>query len=175
MRRVMALATFLGAALLPFGAGAQMVPPDTGHTGLWMSPGGGNGQPPAGTLPPEPPGHTGLWMAPNDGVTPPPVYNGPRHRSGGDTVVSFAPPAVLIEAPAVRPDHGHPLWTSGTWGWDGQSYQWIPGRWQEPPRAGMVWSTPQWRRHGHHWTLRAGAWRPGVVNPPVHARSARSR
>lgn len=75
-----------------------------------------------------------------------------------EVVVKIRPPAAVVEQRTVAPSGRH-VWIAGYHRWDGNAYAWVPGRWEEPPRAHAVWVRPRWvHRHGG-WVFVEGRWR----------------
>jgi WXXGXW repeat (2 copies) len=68
------------------------------------------------------------------------------------------PPPIRAEAYGPAPGPGY-VWTSGYWGWRGNSYAWVGGNWSRPPRARAVWVAPYWERAGARYRFHAGRWR----------------
>jgi|SRR5579883_210030 len=78
---------------------------------------------------------------------------------GGYVYYASAPPPPLREEVfGVAPGPGF-VWISGYWGYRGNNYVWIPGRWERPPRPGARWEAGRWERHGSRWGYREGHWR----------------
>ena len=67
-----------------------------------------------------------------------------------EVVVRIAPPRVLIEKRGRPPSRNH-VWISGYHRWDGNAYNWNPGRWEQPPRPHAHWVA-------HHWVHRHGGY-----------------
>lgn len=75
-------------------------------------------------------------------------------------VVSGPPPAALAE---TRPAPPSPAasWVSGYWHWNGSTYAWIPGHWENAP-PGMVWYAPNYGATADgHYLYEPGTFRPG--------------
>jgi hypothetical protein len=84
----------------------------------------------------------------------------PRGEHGDETPVAipFPPPPARVEVlPAPPSDNA--LWRDGHWRWDETRFVWLPGRWVEPPRPGVVWAPPRTLRskRGKLWYL-GGHW-----------------
>lgn len=98
----------------------------------------------------------GRWRNGNEPVATP-VTSAPQPPAGPVTS-SQRPPRNRAERPGRAPQRGM-VWVAGFWGWTGSAYEWVPGRWETPPRARVRWVGPQWRRTGVSWTFTAGSWR----------------
>jgi hypothetical protein len=51
------------------------------------------------------------------------------------------------------------VWINGYWGYRGNDYVWIAGRWDRPPRGRHHWEDGRWERHGDRYQWREGRWR----------------
>lgn len=69
-----------------------------------------------------------------------------------------APPHHAREVIAVRPGPNY-VWVPGYHRWDGSSYAWVAGSWQEPPRAHARWVAGRWRHERRGWYWTDGRWR----------------
>jgi hypothetical protein len=75
-----------------------------------------------------------------------------------DVVVARTPPPDRDEP--LSPSAAGYLWVKSHWGWDGQDFVWIGGRW-EPLKPGQIWVESHWRAEGKgHWRLVEGHWEP---------------
>ena len=72
--------------------------------------------------------------------------------------VTVAPPAPIAEVRVVAPGPHH-IWIAGFHRWDGRAYIWVPGRWELPPRPGVVWVPGHWRHARRGWYWVEGHWR----------------
>ena len=81
----------------------------------------------------------------------------PSPVGGSSIVVMQAPPTAQQEVPSPRPSSNH-VWVAGYWSWRNNQYQWMPGRWDVPPRAGAVWTPPRWQPEGNSWRFYEGRW-----------------
>jgi hypothetical protein len=73
------------------------------------------------------------------------------------------PRPVSVGAVGRRPGRGF-VWTNGYYRWNRPrrgrpGFVWMPGQWRRPPRHGMVWVSPGWRRGRGGYTFVAGGWR----------------
>ena len=75
-----------------------------------------------------------------------------------EVVVSIRPPAAVVERRTLAPSRRH-VWIAGYHRWDGRAYVWVPGRWEERPRAHAVWVRPRWVHRRHGWVFVEGRWR----------------
>ena len=89
--------------------------------------------------------------------TPNGVATVPTPVGASSIVVMQAPPAAQQEVPSARPSADH-VWVSGYWTWKANQYQWTPGQWVVPPRAGAVWNPPRWQPEGTSWRFYEGYW-----------------
>jgi hypothetical protein len=51
------------------------------------------------------------------------------------------------------------VWINGYWGYRGNNYTWIAGRWERPPRSHRRWEDGRWERRGDGYRWREGRWR----------------
>jgi hypothetical protein len=72
--------------------------------------------------------------------------------------VKVAPPAPITEVRVAAPGAGY-VWIGGFHRWDGKAYVWAPGRWELPPRHGVVWVGGHWKHHSHGWYWVDGHWK----------------
>jgi len=70
--------------------------------------------------------------------------------------VPVAPPVVVYEAPPPPPAYGY-VWIPGYWGWHGDNYVWIRGRYAYG-RPGYVWAPDRWERRGDRYHHVSGNW-----------------
>jgi hypothetical protein len=75
-----------------------------------------------------------------------------------DIVIRVAPPRVVAERRAPRPDRNH-VWVSGYQQWNGSAYTWTPGRWEQPPRPRAHWVQHRWIHKKGGWVMQEGHWR----------------
>lgn len=88
----------------------------------------------------------------------------PEANEQESVVVEEAPPPPQREIIYARPSPAH-VWIGGYWGFETGRRIWISGRWDRPPRAGVVWVSPRWVRRGHGYVFVRGGWRDGYVRP----------
>ena len=69
-----------------------------------------------------------------------------------------APPPVRVETYGPAPGPGD-IWINGYWGYRTNSYVWIPGRWDRPPRGLRRWEDGRWERRGDRYRWQDGRWR----------------
>jgi hypothetical protein len=62
------------------------------------------------------------------------------------------------DQPPVPPAVGNPYWISGYWGWKKDAWEWVPGRWVERPRPGVIWMNARYYRTGGQQYWVAGYW-----------------
>ncbi len=73
-------------------------------------------------------------------------------------VIHRRPPMVRIEVRTRRPGRRH-VWLGGHWQYRRGRYVWVKGRWAVPPRRGLVYVRPTWKRHGGGYVFVVGGWR----------------
>lgn len=61
------------------------------------------------------------------------------------------------EAPQP-PGMKDPYWISGYWGWKKDAWDWVPGRWVERPRPGVIWINARYYTTGGQQYWSAGYW-----------------
>jgi hypothetical protein len=71
----------------------------------------------------------------------------PPAMTGGEIVVTEAPPPQIMETVTVSPGPAF-VWIGGCWVWRGH-WVWERGHWSRPPRPGAVWMP-------HHYVYRNG-------------------
>ena len=100
-------------------------------------------------VPPDPVGQA-LFNALDPGV---PVYQ-PR-----EYVVDNDVPAVRYEQRTVAPvSYSDPVWVNGYYGWGGNDWVWVPGRWVQRPRRDLVWNDPRYYASDGRRYWRSGYW-----------------
>ncbi len=83
---------------------------------------------------------------------------GPHHHRARVVVIHRRPPAVRIEVRSRRPSRRY-VWLDGHWEFRRGRYVWVNGRWTVPPRAGLVYVRPRWKRHSGGYVFVVGGWR----------------
>ena len=53
---------------------------------------------------------------------------------------------------------GEYIWVAGYWTARDGRQEWVPGRWETPPRSGAVWIEPRWERQGDGYVFIEGRW-----------------
>ena len=100
-------------------------------------------------LPPDPIGQA-LFNALDPAV---PVY-GPR-----EYVVNNDIPPVRYERRTVAPvSYSDPEWVNGYYGWGGNDWVWVPGRWVQRPRRDVAWNDPRYYVSDGRRYWRSGYW-----------------
>jgi hypothetical protein len=69
-----------------------------------------------------------------------------------------APPPLRHEARSHRPSRDH-VWVDGYWIWRDHHHEWVPGRWDLPPRHNARWVAPRWEHRGPNYVYIEGSWR----------------
>ncbi|HTW93187.1 MAG TPA: hypothetical protein VMD30_00235 [Tepidisphaeraceae bacterium] len=90
--------------------------------------------------------------------TPPPPPPPPPY---GVVVVDTAPPPPQYDAPPPYPAPVGYIWVGGYYNVVGGRYVWVRGHYDRPPRPGMRYHAPVYRRdaHGHYYVGVKGGWR----------------
>jgi len=78
--------------------------------------------------------------------------------AAADIVIRIGPPRAVSERRPPRPSRNH-VWVSGYQRWDGNSYAWSAGRWEQPPRPRARWVKPHYTHQKRGWVLVEGRWR----------------
>jgi hypothetical protein len=71
--------------------------------------------------------------------------------------IGHAPPPLREEVRPAMPGVGY-AWVDGYWGWQGNRYVWINGRWDHPPYEGGVWNHPHYDHYRQGWQYHEGHW-----------------
>jgi WXXGXW repeat (2 copies) len=100
-------------------------------------------------LPPDPIGQA-LFNALDPAV---PVYE-PR-----EYVVNNDIPAPAYERRTIAPvSYSDSVWVNGYYGWGGNDWVWVPGRWVQRPRREVVWNDPRYYVSDGRRYWRSGYW-----------------
>jgi hypothetical protein len=100
-------------------------------------------------LPPDPVGQA-LFTALDPAV---PVYE-PR-----EYVVNNDIPAAGYEQRTVAPvSYSDSVWVNGYYGWGGNDWVWVPGRWVQRPRRDLTWNDPRYYVSDGRRYWRSGYW-----------------
>jgi hypothetical protein len=75
-----------------------------------------------------------------------------------EVVVRIGPPHAVVERRGPAPGRGY-IWVPGYHNWNGNSHVWVPGRWEQPPRARARWVPHHWVKRRGGWVLVEGHWR----------------
>jgi hypothetical protein len=75
-----------------------------------------------------------------------------------DVIIRVAPPRRLSERRDRAPSRNH-VWISGYQRWQGNSYQWTPGRWEQRPTPRARYVAPRYVRRGGGYVFVDGRWR----------------
>jgi hypothetical protein len=89
-------------------------------------------------------------------------YGPYSHTTATTPWVVRPPPTQVVETPGPRP-YPRAVWAGGYWAWRDNRYVWRPGRWVNPPRAGVVYFPPSWRTGQYGWYQTPGRWIPGTA------------
>lgn len=95
-------------------------------------------------------------QAPAATVAPPPVVGTTTTRDV--IVVKEAPPPPREEVPPPPPSNSY-TWVPGYWTVRDGRQEWIPGRYEMPPRSGATWVAPRWERRADGYVFVDGYWR----------------
>ena len=90
-------------------------------------------------------------------TTPQGTYAVPSPVGASSVIVMQAPPQAQQEVPTPRPSRDH-VWVAGAWTWRNSRYEWMPGHWEIPPRAGAVWVPARWQPEGSSYRFYEGYW-----------------
>jgi hypothetical protein len=74
-------------------------------------------------------------------------------------VIKEAPPPPRQESPPPPPPSGSYEWVAGYWTVRDGRQEWIPGRYEMPPRTGATWVPPRWERRSDGYVFVEGYWR----------------
>ena len=77
----------------------------------------------------------------------------------GAMFVAVGPPAYYqddVIGVAPGPDY---VFIRGYWGWQGNGYVWVPGRWAERPDPRAQWVQGRWYHSNQGWYREDGHWR----------------
>ena len=83
------------------------------------------------------------------------VSNRPRP---GVVYVAERPHVARVEVIPAEPGVGF-VWIRGYWGYRGNSYAWVAGRWERPAEGYRVWVAERWQHDRNGWYLVPGHWR----------------
>jgi hypothetical protein len=72
--------------------------------------------------------------------------------------VRTPPPPPIRETILVSPGPGY-FWVGGFHSWNGNSYVWVPGRWERIPGRRHAWAPGHWVHGRHGWYWVEGHWR----------------
>ncbi|MGH7946305.1 MAG: YXWGXW repeat-containing protein [Opitutaceae bacterium] len=118
---------------------------------------GGCGRRPIIVQSPPPPPPTATVIHTPAPVAPQPVVGTPTRDV---VVVREAPPPPREEAPPPPPTGpGSYTWLPGYWSVRDGRQEWIPGRYETPPRTGATWVAPRWERRADGYVFVDGYWR----------------
>ena len=73
-------------------------------------------------------------------------------------VIKEAPPPPREEAPPPPPSSSY-TWVPGYWTVREGRQEWVPGRYEQPPRSGATWVAPRWERRADGYVFIEGYWR----------------
>jgi hypothetical protein len=80
--------------------------------------------------------------------------------TGRDVIfIKEAPPPPREEAPPPPPASTGYTWLPGYWTVRDGRQEWIPGRYEMPPRSGATWVAPRWERRSDGYVFIEGYWR----------------
>jgi hypothetical protein len=89
------------------------------------------------------------------------VFAGALAFSAGaaDFVIRIAPPRAVVERRPASPGRNY-VWIAGYQNWNGNGYNWTPGRWEQPPQPRARWVAHRYtRQKGGGWVFVQGHWR----------------
>ena len=76
---------------------------------------------------------------------------------GFGVYIGRTPPPLRYEVPPPIPGDGY-VWNDGYWNWGGSRYDWVPGRWAQPPYPGAYWTHPHYDHYDRGWQMHEGHW-----------------
>ena len=80
------------------------------------------------------------------------------HPRAGVVYISERPPLERVEVIPAAPGVGF-VWIKGYWGYRGNSYAWVGGRWERPAAGRRAWVAEHWQHDRNGWYLVPGRWR----------------
>lgn len=75
----------------------------------------------------------------------------------GTVWVTVGPPSPRREVRSQAPGPEF-IWVSGYDRWNGQSYDWVPGRWERAPQPRAHWVEGRWYHERRGWYYVEGHW-----------------
>jgi hypothetical protein len=98
--------------------------------------------------------------APTTAVVQTPAPAPARVEPTGREVIFIkeAPPPPREEAPPPPPSTSY-TWIPGYWTVREGRQEWVPGRYEMPPRSGSTWVAPRWERRADGYVFVDGYWR----------------
>jgi hypothetical protein len=75
-----------------------------------------------------------------------------------EVVIKLRPPISIHEHRTARPSRDH-VWVGGYHRYEGGSYHWEAGRWEQPPRVHAVWIAPRYTHRHDGYVYTEGYWR----------------
>ena len=75
-----------------------------------------------------------------------------------DFAIRIGPPRQVNQRRDRSPGRGY-TWIQGYHNYNDGGYQWVPGRWEQPPRARARWVRHRWTHQRNGWVLVQGHWR----------------
>jgi hypothetical protein len=83
------------------------------------------------------------------------AYVRPR---AGVVYISERPPVERVEVIPATPGVGF-VWIKGHWGYGGNRYEWVSGRWERPAEGRREWVAERWEHDRNGWYFVEGHWR----------------
>jgi hypothetical protein len=75
------------------------------------------------------------------------------------TAIGCGPGYVGVYARTGPAPGASSVWINGYWGYRNNSYAWVRGRWDRPPRGHRRWEDGRWEHRGDGYRWREGRWR----------------
>jgi YXWGXW repeat-containing protein len=72
-------------------------------------------------------------------------------------ITTRRPPPLRYERRIVSPGAGY-VWVKGFWNWNGDQWEWIPGRWDRPAVAEAYWIPARYIRTSRGTIYEPGHW-----------------
>jgi hypothetical protein len=88
------------------------------------------------------------------------VANASTDTYGGGFRVQSVPPTPTSQPYEQIPQRpaGNAVWLPGHYAFNGNNYDWIPGRWEYPPAGATSWVPPTWQPQGNGYIYVRGHW-----------------
>jgi hypothetical protein len=78
--------------------------------------------------------------------------------AAADFVIRIAPPRIQAQRRPPAPSRNY-VWISGYQRWEGNTYVWTPGRWEQRPQPRARWVAHRYVHQKGGWVFVEGHWR----------------